>query len=270
MAQISGLLAGLTQGHLFIGPDQVPGEQEDPAAEGHMLRFNVIESDMGLVQFGPQRLGRLGTHMGPPHRQEVLVGLLFGDEHDITVPGAGVDPLPRQCQPIERLLEGRELAMGDPIEPQPLAAEVRQFGQPEVPPRGQFGEMVAQDKNSVLGSPLAGAVLQCLRHHGIEPERGIHLQRVAALAHIHQVAQGFAGLNGRLGRGEISRGRRWSQINQMQTSKGLQSFQHHLLLGRKTEDRNLGQGNDRHGVWRSFLRLAILELTTPARSASAR
>lgn len=133
MAQISGLLAGLTQGHLFIGPDQVPGEQEDPAAEGHMLRFNVIESDMGLVQFGPQRLGRLGTHMGPPHRQEVLVGLLFGDEHDITVPGAGVDPLPRQCQPIERLLEGRELAMGDPIEPQPLAAEVRQFGQPEVP-----------------------------------------------------------------------------------------------------------------------------------------
>ncbi len=129
-----------------------------------------------------------------------------------------------------------------------------------------------QGQQAIFRLALGPAVGEGLADQPVEVEVGINPGLVAAAAHVAQVAQGPAGILHRMTAHKwLQIGLRFPQRNQVQAAQLLQAIDQAVLIGAQADHAHLAEGHDRHRGWvRCFLRLASLEFTTAARSASER
>ena len=267
LSHATGLGAGLG----VFGSGQVAREQEDPAAQGFMVRLHLLEGCAGCIQLPPHHGGGLGADMGAGHGQGLRIGLRRGNQGKVEVAGACVEKLKRHLQVGQGLAERLGLRMGHPIEPEALSAQLIEVGQGHITPGLELPQPGLQGQEPILGLPLTLPCGQGLGNEAIEIEVGIHAGLMATPPHVAQVTQCLPRLLDRPGRNEGALFRRRRQGDQVQTAQPLQPIDQVVLVGREANNSDARQGNNAHRPSTfSFLRLAILEFTTPARSASAR
>jgi hypothetical protein len=247
-------------------------EQENPTTQRLVLGLHLLQGGAGPIQLAAHGGGGVGAQAGAGHGQGIGIGFVGGDQHHIQMAGAGVELLPGGIELGQGLAEGLRLGLGHPVEPQPLAAELGEGGEPKIAPGLQLLQAGIQGQQAIFCLTLGPAVGEGLADQAVEVEVGINAGLVAAAAHVAQVAQGPAGILHRMAAHKrLQIGLRFPQRNQVQAAQLLQPIDQAVLVGAQADHAHLAEGHDRHRGWvRCFLRLASLEFTTAARSASER
>ena len=191
---IEGHAAGLLPRLGVLGPGEVFGEQKHPATERFVLGLHVLQGGAGVIELALHIPMGLGPHMGTGYGQECLIGFLLGDQGVIPMGGGFVQQLPGQAKTAKGTTKCGGLGVGHPVEPEEIARQAILIGKAEVSPGFQFIQSLAQGQHPILGLLLALPVGQGLSHDTVEIKRGIHPCLMAPPPHIHQIAQGLAGV----------------------------------------------------------------------------
>ncbi len=222
---------------------------------------------LGLLELSAQLAEAQCAGVGTWHGQGLARRLLGIDHHHPGLAIVLVHHLPGQLQPGKQ----PHLTFRNDVEPQLASGQRIGAGEVELAPGLQCLDVLDQIVAPVGGRAQRVLVGEHLRQHVRHVELLFAAHLAALVRHVAEVAQGLARADRMLGRRGLGLARHGGEREQVQAAQRLQGVEDAFLLLQEPRQRELPQAHDAHApTLRTYLRLAILERTTAARSASER